>query len=74
MKRVYIKKDRVVSTFEYWLYHNLELYWGQDCLLSLVCSCLIFGHYLDDFQYETANFLVAHYYSLIVHIALQKMY
>ena len=37
-------------TFEYWSYHDPELFWVQDCLLSLLRSRLIFGHYLDVFS------------------------
>ena len=41
MEEVYIKKDRIVSTSEYWSFHERKLYWGQDYLLSLLC-CRLF--------------------------------
>ena len=40
---VHIKKDCIVSTFEYWSYHDRELYWSQDYLLPLLWCHLIFG-------------------------------
>ena len=46
MKGVYIKKDRLVSTFEFWSYHDLEIHWTQDYLLSLLCCNLIYGHWI----------------------------
>ena len=46
MKGVYIKWDRIVSTFEFWSYHDREIYWTQHYLLSLLCCNLIYGHWI----------------------------
>ena len=56
LKGIYTKKDHIVWTFKYWSYHDRELYRNQDCLLSLLCSRLIFGHYLDVFSIRNSTF------------------
>ena len=47
MKGVYIKRDRIVSTFEFWSYHDREIYWTQHYLLSLLWCNLIYGHWIS---------------------------